>query len=45
MDKTPDVLERMHELVARVDELCSQDAIRECIYRIKAFRLLRARVR
>ena len=34
MEKTPDVLERVHELVARVDELCSKDAIRECIYRI-----------
>jgi hypothetical protein len=34
MEKTPDVLERVHELVVRVDELCSKDAIRECIYRI-----------
>jgi hypothetical protein len=34
MEKTPDVLERVHELVARVDEICSKDAIRECIYRI-----------
>jgi hypothetical protein len=28
MEKTPDVLERVHELVARVVELCSKDAIR-----------------